>query len=202
MKIKFIKEYCTCFRDEENMINTETFKPDDTVSTSMEVDRYFTEELARWLINNGFAEEVKESGRWKPQNGEAYYSLNSYGSVSLCTCWKNDHIDRWRYSIGNTFKTEKATERCHDYLKAIAIVRQDEGVLTPDQLQEKKRDYKKVVFIGYDSMGRLATNPISLFSYDIIINAILFDNETHARASLDNHPDEWKIIANYDWSRE
>ena len=75
-------------------------------------------------------------------------------------------------------------------------------MLTPEQLQEKERDDKKVVFIGFDSMGHLATNSIGLFSYDIIINAILFDNETHAQASLDNHPEEWKTIANYDWSRE
>ena len=201
MKIKFIKEYCACFRDENGSINTETFKRGDTVSTSMEADRYFTEELAQWLIDNGFAEEVQEPRCWKPKYDEEYFYIGHDG-LAHCCIWRNDELDNGRLKLGLVFKTEEAAIRCCDYLEAIATVRQDEGVLTPEQLQEKERDDKKVVFIGFDSMGHLATNSIGLFSYDIIINAILFDNETHAQASLDNHPEEWKTIANYDWSRE
>lgn len=190
MKIKFIKEYVAV----------------DPATNSGIVYRFGeTEEIenytAEWLIDNGFAEEVKESSCWKPKYDEEYFYIGHDGLVHPCL-WRNDELDNGRLKLGLVFKTKEAGTRCCDYLKAIATVRQDEGVLTPDQLQEKERDDKKVVFIGFDSMGHLATNSIGLFLYDIIINAILFDNKTHAQASLDNHPDEWKIIANYDWSRE
>lgn len=197
MKIKFIKEYVAV----------------DPVPTSGIIHRYRvgeTEEItpytAQWLINNGFAEEVKESGWWKPQNGEAYYSLNSYGSVSLCTCWKNDRIDKWRYSMGNVFKTEKATERYCDYLKAIAIVREDEGVLTPEQVNELIKDEGLAHYVGY--MGNRSNGEVlcgCTMSFDecwMPVGVILFDSEAHADSSLRKHPSEWKIIVNYDWSRE
>lgn len=199
MKIKFIKEYCTCFRDEENMINTETFKPDDTVSTSMEVDRYFTEELARWLIDNGFAEEVKEGKWWKPKKNEAYYYESG---VVTYRVWTDDESDENRFRIGNCFKTREAIEKWHDYLEANAIVRQDEGVLTPEELMDKSRDKVEVYYVGFDQRGFLCPNMISLFDHDVITNAILFDTHEHALASRNKHPDEWEIIANYDWSRE
>lgn len=136
-----------------------------------------------------------------PQEGAVYYRVRSDGNVAR-EPWVGTWFDKNCQDIGNVFKTWKAADQFAKYLRALTIVRQDEGVLTPNELQEKKRDYKKVVFIGYDSMGHLATNPISLFSYDIVINAILFDNEMNAQASLDKHLNEWKTIANYDWSRE
>lgn len=190
MKIKFIKEYVAV----------------DPATNSGIVHRFGeTEEIkdytAQWLIDNGFAEEVKESGWWKPKKGERYYFIDDSGCIKQDT-WQNSFWEVDRYRSGNVFKTEEAVKRYWDFLKAIATVRQDEGVLTPNELQEKERDDKKVVFIGYDSMGHLATNPISLFSYDIVVNAIFFDNEMHAQSSLDNHRKEWETIANYDWSRE
>ena len=195
MKIKFIKEYRAIgdFGTPGKAIIARSSIGD----TADNLD----EEDAQWLIDNGFAEEVKEPGGWKPKLNEKYFYVVSFGEV-LSETWDDLEGERNKFSFGNVFKTEGAAERWRDYLQAIATVRQDEGVLTPEQLQEKERDDKKVVFIGYDSMGHLAINSIGLFSYDIIINAILFDNETHAQASLDNHLGEWKIIADYDWSRE
>lgn len=190
MKIKFLRPF-------------RLYNPigDDTTMDEGAIDNMEKEDYAQWLIDNGFAEEVKEPGGWKPEYDEEYFYIGHDGLVYSCP-WGNDPIDSGRLKLGLVFKTEEACMRCRDYLEAIATVQQDEGVLTPNELQEKERDDKKVVFIGYDSMGHLATNPISLFSYNIVINAILFDNVTNAKASLDKHPDEWKIIANYDWSRE
>ena len=34
------------------------------------------------------------------------------------------------------------------------------------------------------------------------VGVILFDSEEHVDRSLRKHPDEWKIVVNYDWSRE
>lgn len=205
MKIKFIKEYCTCFRDEENMINTETFKPDDTVSTSMEVDRYFTEELARWLINNGFAEEVKEPDGWKPKYNEEYFYIGHDDSVYHCV-WINDSSDNGRLKLGSVFKTEEAAMRYRDYWEAIATVRQDEGVLTPKQVDERIKNEDLAHYVGYAgnrSNGEVLCGcTMSFEDCWMPVGVILFDSEAHADRSLRKHPDEWKIIVNYDWSRE
>ena len=194
MKIKFIKEYCACFRDENGSINTETFKRGDTVSTSMEADRYFTEELAQWLIDNGFAEEVKESGWWKPKNGEEYYAVSSHGVVGEATFDPESKLDCEAISMGNCFKTKDAAERYRDYLKAIATVRQDEGVLTPDDVRKTLARDGTVYTIGI-SCTMLSVERTSA-------GAVYFDTGYNAKTSLDKHQDEWKIIANYDWSRE
>lgn len=197
MKIKFIKEYCACFRDENGSITTEAFKRGDTVSTSMEADRYFTEELAQWLINNGFAEEVKESGWWKPKNGIGYYYVNDAGGIAVRDWFLSlSTIDDKRFSMGNCFKTKAAAERYRDYLEAVTTVRQDEGVLTPEQAA--KNGYIYYICI-HNEFGLVVHG----FNADYVsVNTVLFDTREHAQASRDNHPDEWKIIASYDWSRE
>ena len=194
MKIEFIKEYCACFRDENGSINTETFKHGDTVSTSMEADRYFTEELAKWLIDNGFAEEVK-SGWWKPKYGKRYYYLGEYGRIKVGT-WNDCLWDNHLYAMGNVFRTEEAADRYCAYLKAEATVRQDEGVLTPEQAAKNGYIYYICV---HNEFGLVVHG----FNADYVsVNTVLFDTREHAQASRDNHPDEWKIIANYDWSKE
>ena len=193
MKIEFIKEYCACFRDENGSINTETFEHGDTVSTSMEADRYFTEELAQWLIKNGFAEEVKESGWWKPKLDQMYYFLDGY-SKACVQPWLNDEFDDIRYSMGNVFKTKEAADRYRDYLKAIATVRQGEGVLTPDDVRKTLARDGTVYTIGI-SCTMLSVERTSA-------GAVYFDTGYNAKTSLNEHQDEWKIIANYDWSRE
>lgn len=197
MKIKFIKEY-RVIPSSSQLIGL-IF----AVGTVLDVDNSkLNDDDAQWLIDNGFAEEVKESGWWKPKNGERYYYIRDLGRIDYSCYAAGAGGDEFRVLTGNSFKTREAAERYRDYLQADATVRQDEGVLTPDQLQEKERDDRTIVYIGFDSMGYLATNPISLFSYDVVPNAIFFDNEMHAQSSLDNHRKEWETIANYDWSRE
>ena len=140
-------------------------------------------------------EEVKESGWWKPKFDEEYYFLDNTGDVDVYP-WQNDEIDEYRYSVGNCFKTEKAAERYRDYLKAIATVRQDEGVLTPEQAANNGYIY---YICTHNEFGPVVHG----FNADYVsVNTVLFDTREHAQASLDKHPDEWEIIANYDWSRE
>ena len=205
MKIEFIKEYCACFRDENGSINTETFKRGDTVSTSMEADRYFTEELAQWLIKNGFAEEVKESGWWKPKYGKRYYYLGEYGRIKVGT-WNDCLWDNHLYAMGNVFRTEEAADRYCAYLKAEATVRQDEGVLTPMRVNELIKNEDLAYYVGYAgnrSNGEVLCGCIMGFDDCCMpLGVILFDTEEHADASCKKHPAEWRTILNYDWSKE
>lgn len=199
MKIELIKEYCACFRDENGSINTETFKRGDTVSTSMEADRYFTEELAQWLIKNGFAKEVEGSGAWKPKHKEKYYFVDGSGKVDA-EPWLNDELDEYRYSVGECFKTEKAAEAWRGYRIARATVSRDKGVLTPEQIRDNYLG-EFVHYVVFNLDGQLETSWDCLDDY-ATPGTIYFDTMQHAQDSLDKHPDEWKIISNYDWSRE
>lgn len=180
MKIKFLKDYRY---------------PGGGYSNKGDVQTFEDAELAKWAIDNGFAEEVKESGRWKPKFGEAYFFLNSTGKINV-EPWLSDKSDEYRYSMGECFKTEKAAEAWRSYRIAIATVRQDEGVLTPEE--SAKNRYNYYIWI-HDEFGL----EVHGFNADYVsVNTVLFDTKEHAQASLDEHPDEWKIIANYDWSRE
>ena len=189
MKIKFIKEYVAV----------------DPATNSGIIHRFGeTEEIkdytAQWLIDNGFAEEVKESGWWKPKLGDVYYIAYPDGLVASCT-WDGCTVDENRFCNGAVFKTEKATEHWRDYLKAIATVRQDDGVQTPEEIRERLRMPAGYCFCIVQSPNDASSMSIRGIT-DVIASAVYFDTEEHAQASLDKHPNEWKIIASYDWSRE
>lgn len=187
MKIKFIKDYRFIGNDPDDGSDT-------TVQTGNVIDLENTES-AQWLIDNGFAEEVKESGWWKPEEGDTYYFIDDDGD-SRAVYWRNYDWEVNRFVMGNCFKTWNAAERYRDYLKAIATVRQDEGVLTPEQAATNGHIYYIYIHDEFELV-------VHGFNADYVsVNTVLFDTREYAQASLDKHPDEWKIIANYDWSRE
>ena len=182
MKIKFIKEYVAV----------------DPVPTSGIIHRYRvgeTEEItpyaAQWLIDNGFAKEVIESGWWKPRFDEKYYSVDSCGEA-CAQSWLNDELDEHLYSVGNVFKTKNAAERYRDYLKAIATVRQDDGFMR-----------KNGGGFGWPVIEYKANNPgVDDIAGRQHAGEFYFDTREHALNSAMNHTREWQTIMNYDWSRE
>ena len=189
MKIKFLKPFRLY-----NPIGDDMMMGEGTVEN-------VKEDYAEWLIDNGFAKEVIESGWWKPGNGENYYFINLAGGIDY-TKHEGRYSDEFSVSSGNCFKTYFAADRYRDYLEAIATVRQDEGVMTPKEVESAERSNGDVWCISY-------TLDRGLFAYtcrlDVVptrVGTIYFNSPEHAQASLDKHPDEWKIIANYDWSRE
>lgn len=191
MKIRFIKEYVAV----------------DPATNSGIIHRFGeTEEIkdytAQWLIDNGFAEEVKESGWWKPKFDEKYYFSNNFGELGVAP-WSNDELDKARYSMGNVFKTKEAAERYRDYLRAVATVRQDEGVLTPEEVMRTAGGGNIIGEIVVNHGGwNLKACMLNTLAMLPSVGVIYFDTYQYAQASLDKHPDEWKTIANYDWSRE
>ena len=180
MKIKFLKDYRY---------------PGGGYSNKGDVQTFEDAEFAKWAIDNGFAEEVKECGWWKPKLNEKYFYVSGFCEV-LSDTWNDLEVDRDRFFVGNVFKTEGAAGRWRDYLKAIATVRQDEGVLTPEQAAKNGYIYYICV---HNEFGLVVHG----FNADYVsVNTVLFDTREHAQASRDKHRDEWEIIANYDWSRE
>lgn len=191
MKIKFLKPFRLY-----NPIGEDMMMDEGTIE-DMEKEDY-----AQWLIDNGFAEEVKESGWWKPENGGRYYHVNDDGEI-IEKVWLpfGSPTDEKRFSIGNYFRNNVAAERYRDYLKAIATVRQDEGVLMPDELTRFCNSYAEIYYVCY-RWGKLGCWLYSLDGRSPIAGAIAFSTREECQASLDKHPDQWKIITNYDWSRE
>ena len=194
MKIKFLRPF-------------RLYNPigDDMMMDEGSIENMEKEDYAKWLIDNGFAEEVNKSGWWKPESYEKYYFLSNVGEV-IDEAWLGAGVDEFRYSVGNCFKTKKAAERYWGYLKAIATVRQDEGVLTPMQINGLIKNEDLAYYVGY--MGNRGNGEVlcgCTMSFEdcwMPVGAILFDSEVHADRSLRNHPDEWKTIVNYDWSQE
>ena len=202
MKIKFLKDYainrgaCPLEIGGFATLETEIVKADTVVRLEKDNrDDAFSDELVRWLINNGFAEEVKESGWWKPKRGDKYWYIGLDNFVHLGT-WENSVADNGMLKLGLIFKTEEAGVYFRDYLEAVVTVKQDEGVLTPEQAA--KNGYIYYIYI-HDEFGLVVHGANTDY---VSVNTVLFDTMQHAQDSLDKHLDEWKIIANYDWSRE
>ena len=194
MKIKFIKEY--------RALVGEALSGSATCAVGTVVDT--TEKSAMWLIDNGFAEEVKESGWWKPNYGDKYYTIRSNGECDA-NFWRENLYDKCCQAIGNVFKSREAAERYCDYLEAIATVRQDEGVLTPEQVNELIKNEDLAYYVGY--MGNRGNGEIlcgCTMGFEdcwMPVGVILFDSEEHVDRSLRKHPDEWKTIVNYKWGK-
>lgn len=157
-------------------------------------------------------DDVKHFGEWFeevsdewPQKGEYCYRVSSRGTV-ICFAWRGDWYDKQCQEFGNVFKTEKSAKAYADYLKAVDTVRQDEGVLTPEQINELGGIEGKAYHVGYRGKQNgeevLCGCLIDLYETWAPVGTILFDTEEHADASRKKHQDEWRIIANYDWSRE
>ena len=190
MKIKFLKDYRY---------------PGGGYSNKGDVQTFEDAEFAKWAIDNGFAEEVQEPRCWKPKYDEEYFYIGHDG-LAHCCIWRNDELDNGRLKLGLVFKTEEAAIRCCDYLEAIATVRQDEGVLTPEQVNELIKNEDLAYYVGY--MGNRSSGEVlcgCTMSFEdcwMPVGVTLFDTEEHADASCKKHQDEWKTILNYDWSRE
>ena len=187
MKIKFLKDYRY---------------PGGGYSNKGDVRTFEDAEFAKWAIDNGFAEEVKESGWWRPEEDERYHFIDNNGDAETDRWCGTCVVDTDRFAIGNCFKTAGAAERWRDYLKSIATVRQDEGVLTPEQVNELIKNEDLAYYVGRGNGETLCGCTMDFEDCWMPVGVILFDSEEHVDRSLRKHPDEWKIVVNYDWSRE
>ena len=141
-------------------------------------------------------EEVKQPSWEKPDLNHLYFYVDDTGPISN-RFWLGCSVEEMRWSLGNCFKTEKAAERYREYLRAIATVRQDEGVLIPDDVRKTLARDGTVYTVGINCT-MLSVEHL----YNTSAGAIYFDTGYNAKTSCDKHQDEWRTIADYDWSRE
>ena len=128
-------------------------------------------------------EEVNEV--WKPKDDEFYCYMTSDGGISGCD-WDNDTTDKYRYMIGNCFKTEKEAEKARDKLILIADLKRfaeenNEGKFN----WSNNEQWKYCIFYDYKVAGlRITTN-----SY--VKDAILpyFTSKEIAQKAIDTFKD-------------
>lgn len=137
-------------------------------------------------ILDDWFEEIKESNRWKPDENQKYYFLDSNGLV-YDSIWADDSIDRNRSDIGNCFETKEEAERVVEYRKALATVRGD----ATKEFVKGERNW----FVFYN-----VTADYLDFGYDYsdIRNGVfglpLFATEEDAQRSIEQHRNEWLTI--------
>lgn len=180
MKIRFIKDY-RAFMGVENPFGGRYDYEAGEIKDA-------NDETAQWLIDNGFAEKIEE--QW-PAYGDKYWYYVADG-VPMLNKWEASSLDFALKAVGNVFKTEKSAQRFVDYLKAVEIVRHDEGFM-------KKDGGGYVISIVENSVVGMSSNNVGFRQH---AGEFYFDTDEHAKASLDKHRDEWRTILNYDWSKE
>ena len=131
-------------------------------------------------------EEIDETTRWKPEQDQEYYLLDSNGLVHE-SVWADDSADRSRFEIGNCFQTEEEIERVVEYLKALAVVR---GDATSEFVK-----YNDNWFIGYDPEHKSIDafcNPYT--ARNGIFGLPYFATREDAQRSIELHKKEWLTI--------
>lgn len=131
-------------------------------------------------------EEIEEPTRWKPEQDQEYYLLDSNGLVHE-SVWADDSADRSRFEIGNCFQTEEEIERVVEYLKALSVVRGD----GTSKFTKGCRNWR----VYYDSVYKyLAIES----NFSDINNGIFglpyFATEEDAQRSIELHRNEWLTI--------
>lgn len=131
-------------------------------------------------------EEIKEQTRWKPDDGQTYYFLDSNG-FAYDNIWADDSIDRNRFEIGNCFQTEEEIDRAVEYLEALAVVRGDSTSKFTKGCKNWRVYYDSVYnYLAIESNFSDINNGIFGLPY--------FATEDDAQRSIELHRNEWLTI--------
>ena len=60
--------------------------------------------------------EDEQYTRWKPKEGEVYYTVTTEGTIGFFN-WGNDDVDNTYYNFYNVFETKEAAETARDNIK-------------------------------------------------------------------------------------
>lgn len=145
-------------------------------------------------------EKVDESSDWL-HDGASYYSPEVSGLakkfVPSYNEYRGDDVhDEARRHIGICYKSREACQRFIDFLTAVEVVSHDDGFMTPFGKVDEVL-YGFGIFCDWE--GNLCAEEKK---HMVLAGEFYFDNEENAEKSIDSHPDEWKTILNYDWSKE
>lgn len=120
--------------------------------------------------------EKKESGRWKPQVGEKYWSIDSGGSPSEAD-WDGCRIDKNRYAIGNRFKTREEAEFITERLKVFEEMKEFEE--SPEYEWDCKNHHYYLKYNGIYNETNID------YTIDFRRNDIYFETKEKAQECID-----------------
>lgn len=105
----------------------------------------------------------------------------------------DDGLDNDAYAIGNYFKTPEKAELVVDYLKALAVVRDDAKGFVPDW---KDGSQKWCVTAYHDEDGScvIESEFYSRTLYNGVFGLPYFKSEEDAEVSIKKHRKEWETI--------
>ena len=138
-----------------------------------------------------FWEPVEEEfKRWRAEPKKAYYYLDDEADVRFSS---DDHypVDNRRHRCGNYFQTIDEAQALADYLKALAVVRDDAKGFKPDW-----GDITQSKFYVYYWKDRehLFINEAWQNAGNGVFGLPYFETAEDAQASIDKHEKEWKTI--------
>lgn len=122
-------------------------------------------------LNKEIERLEQHKGTWRPKEGERYYYVDSFASVSE-SLWTYDSWDKARLAIGNVYRTRELAQAHVDYLKALTTIKHyiadnDLGVV-PDWSDKDKCKYG-ILYNHEDyefgSSGNWETQELSPFGY-------------------------------------
>lgn len=77
-----------------------------------EMEKEFDELMKKGqqLIEKMKQNQIEKVKRWKPEDGDVYYSVMSIGDV-MKYGWNSDYVDCGHYKLGNCFKIEEEAQK-------------------------------------------------------------------------------------------
>ena len=96
----------------------------------------------------GFKREIKKGGRFKPKDGDRYYTLLADGSPRL-NIWEGSNTDNNHYALGNCYRTVAEVTAARN--KQLALVRVQDKLeeLTGEPLDWSNPSRPEKVVIAY-----------------------------------------------------
>ena len=122
---------------------------------------------------------------------EIYFYITAYNVVCWDTIGANEELEDNRKAVGNYFKTREQAEKCLEYLKAKAIIKQDTNGYKPNWNDINKTKYHGQWDYKYDC-------PRCAVDWTLRDNTICFETREEAEESFKKHPEEWKTYLTYE----
>ena len=141
------------------------------------------------ILTDWFEEIPEEPKRWRAEHGQAYWFLDDNGVC--CTDTELGVLtDRYRYAVGNYFKTRGEAESYKEYLIARQVLLDDAkgGKWKKDGINlYAYYDHDISEWRFYDEIDNIQT-----------IGVIYFQDEQGVQKSLEVHKEQWEIVRKYE----
>ena len=150
---------------------------------------YHHKELEKFpnILEDWFEEIPEEYKRWRAKPGGNYRFINDSGYIRKSGEYRHS-INKYRYNIGNYFKTEEETEKYSNYLIALQTIKDDAKGFVPDWGNLGQRKY----YGFYDHIEKsLERSSNRNFQNQ---GTIYFKTIEDIKESFDKHHKEWLTV--------